>query len=184
MSQLGQNKCNLYVISIYLPQQQCKISDYGYHIAQLELLIEYCSHDGEVVVIGDFNAHFGPEYGDRYWGQTTPNGRQVIKMIERQAVAIVDNGNMCTGPNYTFLSPGVGRSYVDHVVVTKALKQNIVSCRVISDTIDNTSDHLAIQVSLACSEIKPVIASKQQARIAWSKMTPEEICKEYTTHLM
>ena len=68
LNNIGNNNSNIYVIGVYLPQRQCMISDFNANVALLETLIEQYKQNGEVVVIGDFNAHFGWEYGNRFWG--------------------------------------------------------------------------------------------------------------------
>jgi exonuclease III len=149
LSNIGKKKCNLYIIGVYLPQQRCQISDFDTHLNQLEMLVKNCKHDGEVIVIGDFNCHFGPEHGSRFWGKTTLHAKHVKSMLTRQSLCIIDgDAAICEGPNYTFYVDGVGCSYIDHCIVSQPLVTHIQHCMVHPDSILNTSDHLAITLQL------------------------------------
>ena len=87
---IGENKSSLFIIGVYLPQRQCRISDFDTELALLESVIEQCKTQGEVTVVGDFNCHFGWEYGGRFWGETTQNGLQLMDMITRQGMTVAD----------------------------------------------------------------------------------------------
>ena len=66
LGNVGRNNSNLYIIGAYLPHRNCQIADFGVHVNLLEELIDACQNDGDVVIIGDLNCHFGPEYGSRF----------------------------------------------------------------------------------------------------------------------
>jgi len=57
---------SIYIISVYLPQQGCKIADFQSELYVLNELIAVCSLNGEVIIMGDTNAHFGADVGDRF----------------------------------------------------------------------------------------------------------------------
>lgn len=53
------NGGSLFVVGVYLPQSGCRVADYQEHLDVLEHIIEQNGPSGDVVVLGDFNAHFG-----------------------------------------------------------------------------------------------------------------------------
>ena len=83
----------LYILGVYLPQRQSRISDFDEHVAMLANLIKLCKDDGEVLVIGDMNCHFGPERGNRFWGESTPNANTLYSMMDHEGLTLVDNNN-------------------------------------------------------------------------------------------
>ena len=187
INNIGMNKNALYVIGIYLPQKQCKIASFDTCLAQLEDLVEVCQSDGEVIIIGDMNAHFGSEYGDRFWGNTSANAKSLANMTEQLSMTIIDSeSNRCQGPNYSFYVDGVGCSYIDHCIVSKRLIPHITSCKMISEELHNTSDHLPIAIHVNVSS-----ALKQESdttghcagHIAWNKIPTEIIKSQYTDKL-
>jgi hypothetical protein len=181
---IGQNKANMYVIGVYLPHQQCKIANFDDHLDVLEHLVEQCMCDGEVVILGDYNCHFGCDIGTRYWGSTSQNARQLYKMFQRKSLFLLDKDvNACSGPSYTFKVDGVGESYIDNIAVTYPLIKYIVKCQVLDDCIENTSDHLPMFVNINASGIPEVTKACSNSKIAWHKLTQNYIAVLYTAHL-
>ena len=87
----------LYVISVYLPQRGCYISDFGKELDDLENIIEQCSRDGNVLIIGDINVHFAE-------GGGPVRSRALMHMVERRSLYVYDISNFAVGPTYTFAS--------------------------------------------------------------------------------
>jgi len=170
LSNCGEHNTDLYIFGVYMPHQNCTISDFGDHLAQLEDAVNKSSKFGEVVILGDFNCHFGDELGSRFWGKTTRNARQMSKMFERNGLVILDKDSNCTGPTYTFNVDGVGSSYVDHIVVSKPLTSCIVSCHVEEDDLANTSDHLPVCCTVELSAVVSRVPVKQQSSVKWKKL--------------
>lgn len=181
---IGQNQSCISIIGVYLPQQQCAISDFSKELALLESMITDCKSHGEVLVIGDFNCHIGWEYSERFWGETTKHGLWLMDMVNRQGMNVVDSdSNVCHGPNYTFNVDGVGCSYIDHCLSTPSLLSHIKDCRIIADTLQNTSDHLAIGVNIEVSNLPKKTKCKFNSRVAWSKMSDKFVRDNYTAVL-
>ena len=179
----GITKKHLYIISVYLPQSQSKISSFDCHLDMLEVLIEQCMCDGDVIVAGDFNCHFGSDVGCRFWGKTTKNAKQLMKLVKRKSLSIVDKNDSCIGPKYTFNVPGIGKSYIDHFLVSKACENVISKCEVLEDSVDNTSDHLAISCSLSLCKMPDESRAINPCKVAWHKMTKGQINEQYTLPL-
>ena len=147
------NGKSLYIIRVYLPQQGCKISSYVEEIETLTATLSICKLSGEVLIIGDTNAHFGPELGNRFWGRTTPNARLLNKCTQAHDMVIIDaEWSRCKGPKYTFAVENVGSSYVDHCIASRLLSNMNVISEVVTDSILNTSDHLVLLCNITLSE--------------------------------
>ena len=146
--------------------------------------MDICKNDGEVLIIGDFNCHFGPEHGSRFWGKATQHAKSVINMIDRHGLCIIDGDKtMCEGPNYTFNVDGVGCSYIDHCIVSQTLLTHILHCQILPDNLLNTSDHLAMTVQLKVESIPARQKVSHNSKIAWKKISPDEIKHLYTEPL-
>ena len=63
----------LYIVGVYPPQQRCYITNFEECTDLLSSIISKCKLDGEVIIIGDYNCHFGVEMGIRGTGATTPS---------------------------------------------------------------------------------------------------------------
>ena len=183
VSKLNDKGASLYIIGVYMPHQQCIISDFNEHLAELDLLITKCQLDGEVMVIGDYNCHFGIEQGPRFTGSTTRHGRLMIDMLNSRSMVLVDSLATCVGPTYTFRVDGVGESYIDHCAISRTLLCNVESCAVLEDCLINTSDHLPIRVVIAQKTMMPKEELQPSKCIAWSKLSKEDITTKYTQAL-
>lgn len=173
---------SLFVIGVYLPHQNCKITSMQKHVNILSDLISKCKCEGEVIIIGDTNCHFGDEYGDRCWGKTTANGKMLMQMITRHDMKVLDIcSDYCSGPTYTFNVEGVGKSYIDHCIISSLVECNVVKCEVIDDSCNNMSDHLPIivKINATLNQGEETTIGKAET-IAWHKVTQTEIKKMYT----
>lgn len=97
---------NFYVVAVYMPHSRCTISDYQTHLDAVESIVEVCSQDGELLMIGDWNAHFGPDCGPRGWGRNSLNANKTISIISQRGMAILDLG-MKTHRGHNTLSVGI-----------------------------------------------------------------------------
>jgi len=175
------------VIGVYLPHAGHGVVEYQKHVDVLEYVIEQCKLDGDVIVIGDFNPHFGKEEKmSRSWGVTTTNGRRLLKLCNRCALTPVDMGTLCKGPEYTFGNDRGHISYVDHCIISNHTVNNVLFCEVCEDVL-NTSDHLALSCSLNIKGILNrdinAVAPIARPRVAWQKMSQTEIEQKYTKAL-
>ncbi len=169
----------LYIVSVYMPQQGCRIADYDTHMDALESCMTQWS--GDVVIMGDVNAHFGPDFGYRGWGRTSKNASCVSEMMERQGAVIWDVSVNCDGPSYTYCSSSGATSYIDHAIVSKSLSDCIRYCRVLPDELCNTSDHLAMSLEL---EVKVSVHTCEDPSgntcTSWHKLSADRIFEQYT----
>ncbi len=177
------NNASVFIISVYMPQQRCVVSDYQTHLDILEQVTDHCRTLGEVIIVGDWNARICREYGPRGSELNSPNGEKVLLMLERCSLVVADLQEYCSGPLYTYLSdthPGV-TSYIDHIMVTKGAVGEVRKCAVIEDELINTSDHLPLSVELVVSNIMTrKLHSEPVDTIAWHKLNKTQIQAEYT----
>ena len=166
------------IISVYLPHQSCTISNYEQELAELEYLCNKFSETSSVIVIGDCNAHLDNSQGVRAWGKATKNGKLFSQSMARCDMKIVDTTEVATGPIYTFTSGG-GLSYIDHCAVTRDLLSFVSNCRIIEDDILNTSDHLAISVTISVPDYNPSSECVNRRQVAWHKHTDIELHNLY-----
>ena len=170
----------LYIIGVYLPQQRCTISSFDEHLDNLQILIDASQVDGEIIILGDTNCHLGAEVGPRGWGDTTQNAKKLVNMMKRSSLTPVDMLSACSGPNYTYYVEHIGRSYIDHIIISCTLHSAIKSCNVFPDCVKNSSDHLPVHVTLAYKKKECHKSAAKIARLQWDKITPEDIKSKYS----
>ncbi len=172
-----------FIFSVYLPQINCKIADYVDVVLHLEMCVERVRGEGNILIIGDMNAHFGVEYEPRGWGITTRNGKTLNDFIRRLNMTCIDMTEQCKGPTYTFYSK-VGKSYVDHCVMNIEASEYVTECRVWERCVENRSDHSPLTVCLNLSMTKdPLENVKASKRLNWGKLTDEQVFIRYTEPL-
>ncbi len=94
----------------------------------------------------------------------------------------MDAMSIATGPVHTFHVNGVGSSYIDHCIVSKGCSYLIKQCGVINDTIQNTSDHLPVFITLQDDGDANIMA-KPKSTIAWRKVNGDIVHSKYTAPL-
>ena len=112
------------------------------------------------IVAGDFNAHLGPMWGPR--AHKSPNIQGVLfgEVIGRCKLHAVSLGEATSGPDYTYHS-GNSRTIVDYILADAEASSCIESCEVLESSDLNTSDHLALSVSLSCDIPHPICKRSQ-----------------------
>ena len=159
------------VIAVYLPQSDCRIADYQTQLDILESTVTECMQSGQVVIIGDWNAHYGEEWGPRGVGRTTTNGHKTKPFLERCSLHIADMAHNSSGPTYTYCGENGGMSYIDHCVISPGLKPLIRSCSVVADVALNTSDHLPVRITMEKPQISATSPRKPEtAHVIWHRL--------------
>lgn len=173
----------IFIIGVYLPQHGCKVDNYQQHLDALENVVQQCSLTGDVIVAGDFNAHFGTEEDfSRCSGKTSYNGRKLKKMMNACSLTPVDLLRFCEGPEFSFENSRGDRSYIDHILVSNHCVNDVLSCEVTEDVL-NTSDHLALvcKLNLQGYLIRENAAQvNTEYKVAWHKLSAPE-CEHYYT---
>ena len=177
---------SVFIVGVYLPHQTCKIANFEEHLNILSDIIAQCSTNGEVIVIGDTNCHFGQDIGERFYGKTTRNAKSLYTVINAANLVILDsNRSSCKGPTYTFNVDNVGRSYIDHCFVSHLISLN-AKCTILDEDVSNMSDHLPILTTIKSCNFVLSESHKQllyKAKVAWHKLSDQEKKIKYTDPL-
>lgn len=172
---------NISLFSVYLPHAACTIADYSEQLDNLEKLVCERKLHGDVIIMEDINAHFGKENGLRCWGRTTPNGEKFLAFAKRNYLEIVDIDQRATGQVYTFTNDHGGMSYIDHCTVSAETCDRIRSCWVFQDCVANTSDHLAVGVTVSGKTTVSAQPHDTPPRIKWDRLDKTYIQETYTS---
>ncbi len=92
----------LYIIAVYLPQQGCIIYYFKEGLDILKEVISACLRDGEIIIVGDTNWHFGEVVDIRWWVETTANARHLLIVCGSYRLKMADIGRKGEGPTHTF----------------------------------------------------------------------------------
>ena len=171
----------LFIISVYMPQSGCGAEDYKDELLILEECIQTCLEQGDTLVMGDLNCHFGPEINVRGWGKTSKNAKFLLQVLQRNSMFVFDLGATCHGPKYTY-NNGVNESYIDHCIINTGMSSNVIDCYVHDDLPINMSDHLPMSVILDM-QCTPIHVSNPRVSVAWHKMSAEQTQMLYTERL-
>ncbi len=123
-----QNGPNLYVLSVYLPHESCRIDKCDDVIMDLEKYVAALQPHGVVIVIEDINSHFGSECAPHLWGLTSRNGNIMIDFLRNNALECVDVTDLYTGPVYTFYKADLPKSFLDHCIISQSGVQHVNKC--------------------------------------------------------
>ena len=128
---------------------------------------------GPVFVAGDFNAHLGPMRGPR--AHKSPNVQGVLlgEVLDRCKLHAASLAEAASGPNYTYLS-GNSKTIVDYILADVEASSCIESCEVLESSDLNTSDHLALSVSLSCDIPTQFANDPNWIRINWAEAGKSE----------
>ncbi len=171
---LVRNRVPLYVVSVYMPQAGCVISDFETQMDALEACIS--QWQGQVLLAGDWNAHFSADHGQRGWGTTSRNAKFVLPAMQRCSLVSVDMSPMCNGPTHTYCNSLGHSSYIDHCIVSASLVPNVKVCSILPDEVSNTSDHLPLYISLEFPGFEPEPTNGNvQRHIMWHKLSGDQI---------
>ena len=176
------------IIGMYLPHQTCKIDDFYVELASLRTMCtEYISKGYGVICIGDTNCHIGLTEFFRSFGTSTKHGKDFQLSMSSCNMNIVDIGPKGSGLNWTYRSLDYVRySYIDHCVVSNNMLSNVKECHVMFDSVNNTSDHQPLILTLEGINItrkEPNGKQMERSSIAWHKMSDEDIYDKYTVPL-
>ena len=174
---------NVYIIAVYLPHSKCQIADFQSQMDHLQSVIDVCSRDGVVLIAGDWNAHFGDEYGDRASGVTSTNGKIAMNAIQQHDMYVVDLDSSCQGPTYTYCGENGSVSYIDHFVMPTRFKDKCIVCKVFDDKTENTSDHLALYVELSTNLVELIPGNSNKQSTSWDRVYKLGVESVYMTPL-
>ena len=135
------------ILGVYLPCLDLGVELYRDSLVELERVVLESQQWGPVFVAGDFNAHLGPMWGPRAYKSPNVQGVLLGEVLDRCKLHAASLAEAASGPNYTYLS-GNSKTIVDYILADVEASSCIESCEVLESSDLNTSDHLALSVSL------------------------------------
>ncbi|KAI8495196.1 hypothetical protein Bbelb_271820 [Branchiostoma belcheri] len=161
-----QNGQKTFVFAVYMPYSGLAVDTYREHLDIITEVYRKYENEGEVILVGDFNAdigeHKGRENGDpRGRGKGSKRGRELENIMEELALFSLNLSQLCKGPLYTFhAASGNHRSTIDHILVPYSLIAETVACEVMEDCSLNLSDQ------------NPVVATFTNKPREWEEVMP------------
>ena len=146
------NYSPLFILSVYLPSMNDKIEDFNEHFDHLWALYDTLSTDGYVIVLGYFNGDTGNSTGEK--GKKVPNqcGLKLTEFTNFFNLCPVNLLKSCIGHVEMYYShSGRYRSTLDYIFLPNCLLDNILMVKTFDLEIDNTSDHVPIQLNVSYS---------------------------------
>ena len=140
----------LFVLGVYLPSSNAKLEEFREYLDHLWALYGSLSARGYVLILGDLNGDLGNSLGDK--GNYEPNqrGLKLLDLADFFNLCLVNPLGSCSGPLESYISHcGRYRSNIDNVILPNCPLDNIVSAKTFDPHVDNTSDHLPIEVCLS-----------------------------------
>jgi hypothetical protein len=167
-----------------MPHKNCYIANFKDVLDELESVICTLSSKGEVLIVGDLNAHFGAGVGPHTWERTCKSAKLIMKFNDRCMTNVFDVQNPCTGNVYTYMSDKNGCSYIDHIVVSNVLNDYMSDCHVWNESLQNTSDHLPISCNIRLDGLRALDTPVTPCgRLVWERLTPLQINERYSQPL-
>jgi hypothetical protein len=179
----GVGGIKLFIISVYMPQKGCYIADFQNVLDELETVACTLSTMGELMIVGDWNAHMGVEGGPRGWGKSCKSGKKLLGFMQRCWMFCVDLQSKACGSIYTYMHPN-GCSYIDHCVCSLSLTNCVSDCHVRVECVENSSDHLPVSCTVDFNLIMvPSAARTSPGRLVWERLTGDQMRDMYTKPL-
>ena len=183
--QLITDNSSIFIVSVYLPHQTCRISDYNNELSKLQNVIDECSTtpNSSYIIIGDLNASFPRGFDIRCDGIGNMNAVKLRSFVLHNDMTVADIGALGYGPRFTFRGWN-SCTYLDHVIVSNDILAYIRWCCVLNDGLKNVSDHLALLVNMSVTigyHNRPNACATQ--RVAWHRMTDHDIETSYALPL-
>ena len=142
--------------------------------------------------MGDLNGDLGNSLGDKGCYAPNDRGLRLLDFANYFNLCPINLLNICSGPLETFVSHcGRFKSTIDYILLPNCLHDGIVSCKTFEQTIENTSDHLPIQLKInfydnSCTALSSDNCSEMAANsvnVRWSNYSTETISTLYATSI-
>jgi exonuclease III len=180
------------ILNVYMPQARNNTNVLlDNTIDELSGLIAEHNTSCNIIVMGDFNAHFGTVGGPRGRGPCSAAGQRILNALCNENVQLLcyDMSKYGSGPVFSFDRVGVGQSWIDHIFAPVCLANHVTKCGIIGEDILNVSDHLPVAIEFSlnkkCKLSNNMGTIEGQAsipsRVKWHKLTMGEINEKYTT---
>ena len=149
------------------------------------LIIHYdtLSTDGYVIVLGDFNGDIGNPLGEKVKKEPNQRGLKLTEFANFFNPCPVNLLKSCIGPMETYYSHcGRYRSTLDYIFLPSYLLDNILMVKTFDLEIDNTLDHVPIQLNVSYSsrllneqDNQSIDSHGFNQKVHWSRFSQEEI---------
>ena len=133
-------------MGVYLPSAGSPLEEYRDYLSQLEGIVASLQNEGEVLVLGDFNAHLKYDDSGEISGGN-PQGIHLADWLDQYHLYPVSLTDSHQGPRFTYCSGGHSTT-VDYIIADASLASRIDRSWTMVDIAENVSDHLPLSVSL------------------------------------
>ena len=186
------NKNLLFVLGVYLPSSNAKLEEFQEYFDHLWALYDSLSARGYVLILGDLNGDLGNSLGDKGSYEPNQRGLKLLDLVDFFNLCPVNLLGSCSGPLESYISHcGRYRSTVDYILLPNCLLHNIVSAKTFDPHVDNTSDHLPIEVCLSYPDKSVdnatennIDISESKPKVRWYKFSSDEVNEKYSIPLL
>ena len=145
-----------------------------------------------MLILGDLNGDLGNSLGDKGSYEPNQRGLKLLDLADFFDLCPVNLLGSCSGPLESYISHcGRYRSTIDYILLPNCLLDNIVSTKTFDPHIDNTSDHLPIEVCLSYPNKSVnnapednIDISESKPTVHWYKFSPDEVSEKYSIPLL
>ena len=161
-----------FVIGVYLPTSDCSCVEYSETLIIIEHIIN--DHpDQYAIVIGDFNAHTGPNGGSRSFDTENVHVQLLLDLVSRNDLFISSLSTITQGPCYTYFL-GKVRTTMDYFIIDATLASLITDSRVLKHDPLNKSDHLPLSTTFSLSYVTANSNNiTSHTKVNWRKATKD-----------
>ena len=155
-------------------------------------LYDSLSTEGFVIIMGDLNGDLGKSLGDNCCYAPNDRGFRLLDFANYFNFCPINLLSIYSGPLETYVSLcGRFKSTIDYILLPNCLHDSIVSCKTFEQTIENTSDHLPIQLKInfydnSCTALSSDNYSEmatKSVKVRWSNYSTETISTLYATSI-
>lgn len=166
------NDLSVFIVNVYMPTTNVSIAYYRECIADLQIIVDWVSDDGIILMCGDFNGQLGGPSGSRAGSFTNVRGSVLYDFITYNNMFSSITQDSCSGPVNTCWPGDTNNnpSQIDHFIMSYDYSQCIEYSMVHDDHSLNMSDHHPITLVLKC--IVKQRRSTPRVRYNWSKCDP------------
>ena len=143
-------------VYLHVPHDDCtsdRTELYVETLCQMQHLIDTLKCNVPLVILGDMNTALpAVEFLADRWHCKTPYSKHSALLYD-----FISYNHMCVADfmfpqsvSYTY-KHGNKCSYIDHILITNYMCEDVIKCDILDHDMDNVSDHLAVSLSLAVS---------------------------------
>ena len=173
--QLHLTKHIISVLSVYLPSTDHDIEEYKHYLNVLECAISALQSEGQVIVVGDFNAHLPTLQQNN----ANTQGQLLADLLHCHNLFPVSCSSIATGPKYTYFS-GQTITTVDYILISPELAPSVNFCTTLDHAPLNVSDHLPISISVCTPYTNSLHCEPSHSTISWSKASEDGSIEHYS----